>query len=187
MQPLVRKATVMDSLELARVQVESYRSAYAELLPADYLAQFSIEEQSEDWRMLLAAAGRTDRQPVFVAARSDNTLVGYALGEVHIGNACGYDCELVALHVSPEAQGLGIGLRLIAALTTTLRKAGCQSLILWTLAGNPVQALYKRLGGIQVGQKPWSGNDYYGLSVSEVAYGWPDIALLHHHAVAMQQ
>jgi hypothetical protein len=37
----IRPATLSDAPSLARVQVDSYRTAYAGILPADCLAQFS--------------------------------------------------------------------------------------------------------------------------------------------------
>ncbi|MFU8773596.1 MAG: hypothetical protein ACNA8H_14410 [Anaerolineales bacterium] len=45
------KATIEDSAGLARVQVDSYRTAYAGIFPQAYLAHFTHEEQ--DWRNLL--------------------------------------------------------------------------------------------------------------------------------------
>ncbi len=48
--PQTRKATVGDSTGLARVQVDSCHTAYAILLPQDYLAHSTHEEQEQDWR-----------------------------------------------------------------------------------------------------------------------------------------
>jgi hypothetical protein len=55
----IRLATEDDARGLARIQVDSYRTAYAAILPADYLAQFSYEEQEQDWRTLLATKPET--------------------------------------------------------------------------------------------------------------------------------
>ena len=46
----IREAALKDSDALARVQLGSWRSAYADLMPADYLAHFAYEEQAQDWR-----------------------------------------------------------------------------------------------------------------------------------------
>ena len=40
----IREATAADSPGLARVQVDSYRTAYAGLFPQAYLDRFSYEE-----------------------------------------------------------------------------------------------------------------------------------------------
>jgi hypothetical protein len=42
---------------LARVQVDSYRTAYAGMFPADSLARFTYDEQEQDWRDLLETGG----------------------------------------------------------------------------------------------------------------------------------
>ena len=49
----VRKAEVEDSAGMARVQVDSYRTAYAGIMPQDYLDHFTYEEQAQDWRDFL--------------------------------------------------------------------------------------------------------------------------------------
>ena len=59
-----------------------------------------------------------------------------------------------------------------------LREAGCPSIMLWTLGPNPARAWYERLGGRLLSEKPWDGNEEFGLTVTEVAYGWPDIDAL---------
>jgi len=44
---LIRNATVDDCKAIATVKVNSYRTAYASLMPAEYLANFSIDEQDK--------------------------------------------------------------------------------------------------------------------------------------------
>jgi ribosomal protein S18 acetylase RimI-like enzyme len=180
----IRVATTQDSPALARIQVDSYRTAYQGILPDLYLAHFSVEEQTQDWRDLLAS-GTGDL--LLVAETPDGQIAGYALGRptpVSVGapipagapaNPATYDAELVALHVRPAYQGQGAGRQLIAALALALQAAGCRSLLLWTLARNPARALYERLGGQLVGRQPWDGNQTYAVDVTEVAYAWPDI------------
>ena len=51
-------------------------------------------------------------------------------------------------------------------------------MMLWVLAGNPARRFYEKLGGrLLTAEKPWSGNEEYGLHVVEVAYTWPDLSL----------
>jgi hypothetical protein len=51
----IRKATIVDSAGLARVQVDSYRTAYAGIFPPAYLDHFTYEEQEQDYRNLLTS------------------------------------------------------------------------------------------------------------------------------------
>lgn len=164
----IRPAAPADSAALARIQVDSFRSAYAGILPDAYLQQFSYAEQTDDWRDLLTAA--TD--DVLLVAERAGAVVGYALGRAGVSEPPGYDGELVALHVHRDQQQRGIGRKLIAAVGRALHARGCRTLVVWVLADNPARALYAALGGEPVAAQPWPGNADYGVAVEEVAYGW---------------
>jgi len=166
----IRQAQLQDSAALA--QVDSYRTAYAGILPQAYLDHFTYQEQTQDWRDLLSA-GLKD--VLYVAETDTGEVVGYALGRPGRCDILPYDSELVALHVRSAYQGQGVGRGLITATTKELRRQGCTSLMLWTLEKNPARALYERLGGQRVGEKDWGGNAEFGMDVKELAYGWPDI------------
>lgn len=168
-----RKATAGDSAGLARVQVDSYRTAYAGLLPEEYLAGFSYEEQEQDWREWLPAH---PEDVLYVAARDGDEVAGYALGRPVSCGLDPYDCELVALHVRGLLRRQGLGRRLVAAVAGALRERGCSSLMLWVLEGNPSRAFYERLGGRPVGRQTVTLDE--GVTAVEVAYGWPDIEVL---------
>lgn len=166
----IRQARVTDSGSLARVQVDSYRTAYAELLPEAYIARFSYEEQEEDWHALILAEGPDG---LFVGETETGEIVGYALGRLTSPDAP-YASELVALHVRQPYQRQGIGRQLLAALADQLSQQGARSLMLWVLAHSPARAFYERLGGRQFDEKHWR-IDEFDLDVTEVAYGWSDI------------
>ena len=170
----IREAKLGDCASIARVQVDSYRTAYASLLPPEYLAHFTYEEQEQDWRDLLSA----DQHDLLYVAESDSgEIVGYALGRAPGDQYAGYDSELAALHVRRAFQRQGIGTRLIAAVAERLKQQGCRSLMLWVLDKNPARSFYERLGGQCFGEKPWRIEEL-GLDTREVAYGWPDITRL---------
>jgi GNAT superfamily N-acetyltransferase len=172
MNAKIRKADAADSAGLARVQVDSYRIAYAGIFPQSYLDHFTHEEQEQDWRDLISA----DFEDVLLVAESEvGEIIGYALGAKDAGKDGPYAGELVALHVRRTAQGQGIGRQLIAATARELHRAGCQSLMVWVLEENPARALYEHLGGQLIGEKEFEGNGEFGTAVKEVAYGWIDI------------
>ena len=45
----VRRARVEDAAEIARVHVDSWRTTYAGLVPADHLASLSYERFEQNW------------------------------------------------------------------------------------------------------------------------------------------
>lgn len=164
----IRRATVEDSAGLAEIQVASYRTAYAGLLPESYLEEFTCEEQEQDWRELLSA----EWDDVLYVAEEAGEIVGYALGRSGPCEIPPYDGELVALHVRHADQGRGIGRGLITAVAGALREAGSTKLMLWVLEHNPARVMYEQVGGLIIGEKEWGGNQDFGTAVKEIAYGW---------------
>lgn len=168
----IREATEADAAGLARVQVDSYRSAYAPYFPPSYLAQFSYEEQEGDWRELLLD-GSDDL--LYVAETETGEIAGYALVRPDGGDIPPYEAELVALHVRAADRRRGIGQALIAAVAGRLLAGGVRSMLLWTIDANPARTLYERLGGTFLGEKQ---SDVDGTPLTEVAYGWLDLTAL---------
>ena len=166
----VREAELKDCPGIARVQVDSYRTAYAGLMPEAYLAQFSYEEQEQDWVGLLEA-GSADI--LLVAESEEGEIVGYTLARAEAEIYPGYDAEIIALHVRKSVQRQGVGRALLREAVEKLSARGCQSVMLWTLKGNPVRRWYEKLGGKYLGEKTWPLDDF---EVHEAAYGWEDIS-----------
>jgi ribosomal protein S18 acetylase RimI-like enzyme len=169
----IRKAIVADCLGIARVQVDSHRSAYAGLLPQRYLDQFSYEEEAHDWRTLLSAP---TQECLYVAVTEADEVTGYALGRPSQNEDSAYASELVALHVRKAYHRQGIGRRLVAAIANHLYQQGCSSLCLAVLRGNPVSAFYEHLGGQRIGEQQIRLGDE--ITAVEVVYGWQDITHL---------
>ena len=145
----VRRAQTDDCAGLARVQVDSYRTAYAGLVPEDYLAQFTYEEQEQDWRDWLVSH---PSDILYVAESDRGEIMGYALGRPGQSNIAPYDSELLALHVRRAYQRQGIGRELLAAMAGELKLQGCLSLMLWVLEKNPARSFYEDLGGRLIGE-----------------------------------
>jgi ribosomal protein S18 acetylase RimI-like enzyme len=171
----IREATIEDSDALARVQLGSWRTAYADLLPAAYLAHFTHQEQAQDWRELLAAE---HHDLLYVAETSASEIAGYALGSSEPSWDGPFTCELVSLHVLRPYQRQGIGRGLVAVVAGELQRQDHRSLMLWVLAANPARAFYERLGGRLLGKQ--EKEIWYDTIAYEVAYGWDDIDRLCH-------
>ena len=73
----IRPACLEDAAAIARLQVDSYRSAYAGIFPQDYLDQLSNNEQQGDRIEPLTSA---TSDVILVAAEGDARLAGYAVG-----------------------------------------------------------------------------------------------------------
>ena len=167
----IRNAQLEDCPGLARVQVDSYRTAYASLFPESYLAQFTYEEQEQDWRDWVA----THPDDLLLVAGSDDKVSGYLLARAQPDIYPGYDAEILAMHVRQAEQGRGIGSQLLKAAVKALEGGGCRSVMLWTLQDNPVCRWYERLGGKVLGEKRNLVEDW---EIVEIAYGWETISSL---------
>ena len=175
----IRRAIRADCLGLAQVQVGSYRSAYAPFLPRTYLDQFSVVEQEQDWRDLLAT---TRADLLLVAEARNGTIAGYALGEILPGGSA-WATSLNALHVQQSHQQTGIGSRLFDAVAQSFQEDGRQSMTLSTFFGTSAAQWYRRLGAVPHGEVRY---EIDGTAIAEQQLGWPDLGALR-RALHLQQ
>jgi len=166
----IRQATIEDSAGIARVQVDSYRTAYAGIFLQAYLDGFTYEEQEQDWRDWISSSSE---DLLYVAELDTGEIVGYALARPDRGAVSPYDSELIALHVRGPYQRQGLGRRLVAAVAKRLAQRGSRSLMLWVLEENRARGFYERLGGQLLDERQVSGGR------PEVAYGWSAIEVLY--------
>jgi ribosomal protein S18 acetylase RimI-like enzyme len=166
---LIRQATPLDCAALAHLQINSYRTAYAGLLPAEYLAAFSYEEQEHDWKDLLQMG-----EDFLLVADAQDQLIGYALSRQLGDGDRPFDCELIALHVERNYQRRGAGRALLLETARQMRSLGCQSLGLWVIEGNPAVGFYERLGGRRQGEQMIE-MDEYNCRFKEIGFVWDRI------------
>ena len=74
---LIREASPSDAAAIARVHVDSWRTTYAGIVPADYLANLSYTRREQFWCDILSTP--TPRA-VYVAAQDTGEIVGFASG-----------------------------------------------------------------------------------------------------------
>jgi GNAT superfamily N-acetyltransferase len=164
MSVIVRRATVRDAPELARVHVASWLGAYRGLLPDEVLDRLSVEGRTEQWRDWLRPGG--DR-PLTLLAEAERAL-GFASLAIPPPEDEGEPSDvgmIPALYVEPEAWGRGAGAALLAAAVDELRSAGCREGILWMLEGNDrADRFYLRQGwrrdGARREARHWPDVDY---------------------------
>jgi GNAT superfamily N-acetyltransferase len=164
----IRRAQKTDAAQIGRVQVDSYLSAYNDLLPEEYLANFTYEEQEKDW-----STWQSDHPEDFLlVADVEGVVIGYALSR-ELSDEPGWG-EVAALHVSPSLKRKGVGKALFMESASELRERGCSSLLIWTLEGNPSRGFYEHLGGKLNGTKHWVIEEL-DFDQVEVCYRWEDI------------
>ena len=123
----VRRAVDTDVDALVRIQSDTWRAAYADLVPAEALAQLSSPAAREAWR---AAVGAGGGHHVFVAEEGEWT-VGFCAAAYYGGEDGAAIAEVTTLVVEPRWGRRGHGGRLLAAAAGALRERGARYGLVW--------------------------------------------------------
>ena len=174
MTALVRPARPSDAGAIARIYVAGWQDAYPGLLPDRLLVGMRRGEgRAQRWARAIRHPAGGER--VTVAESDDGAVIGFASGGPARPRGFAYDSEVYTLYVHRDHQEGGVGRRLFASLALDLASALGPSLVVWVLAGNPSRYFYEALGGRHVGRRSGSLG---GTAIEELAFGWPDAAVL---------
>jgi GNAT superfamily N-acetyltransferase len=160
----VRNASSADADAIGRIQVETWRAAYAGLMPQEAIDGFDVAVRQAMWREGLARTPQPG-SATFVAV-VDDEVVGFAtVGASHSEEGPG---ELYAIYVHPSQWGQGAGRALIERSEASLRESGFRSALLWVLAGNEqAERFYRAAGWKRDGEKE---DVFQGATVTELRY-----------------
>jgi ribosomal protein S18 acetylase RimI-like enzyme len=129
---MIRFAVVDDVPRIAEIHVETWRAAYRDLIPPQFLADLSVEQRADGWRRGIAANPR-----LVLVSEGDRGQIG---GWIAVGPARDADAssagEIYALYVAPECWRRGIGRALMARGEEELRARGFARVVLWVLEAN---------------------------------------------------
>ncbi len=145
LEVLIRSATVDDAARIARVHVDSWREAYAGVVPAEYLAALDADRRAEWWRAELAEIPRG--ASVWVAEEG-RELLGFAyLGPSRDEDAERTTMEIYSIYLEPSAWGRGVARELMRTVLGTVPDR--VPVTLWTLGGNERAGRFYRRHGFQ--------------------------------------
>lgn len=177
----IRPATAHDAAGIAKVYVDTWRSAYAAVLPHQGLLGMSYEDQARQWSRMIR--NRPGAQSVIVATEADHGVVGFAsVGPARFGDrpAAGRFAgegnakvgEVYTLYVLPDFQERGVGRRLLAGAFAALVEKHYSCAFLWVLRDNHSRYFYERVGGKAVAERR---QRLWGSMTDQVCYGWSDL------------
>lgn len=140
----IRRATTDDAAAIGRIQVSTWRTAYAEIMPAEFLAGLDAERSAAAWRSRVAG----DPSTLVLVGLDGEEVAGFASGgksrDVDAGLFAG---ELYAIYLDPARWQRGAGRQLHDHALEALRVAGYSELTLWVLADNArARRFYERAG-----------------------------------------
>jgi ribosomal protein S18 acetylase RimI-like enzyme len=169
----IRQARLADARAIGRIEVETWRSTYAGMLPDRVLLGMSEHRQTASW------AGFLRHRPGDVYVAEQGAAAARIQGFGNCGPqrepAFGFAGEVYTLYVAPESQGQGLGRQLLLALFARLVHCGHRSALIWVVRANPARFFYERLGGKLVLNRsiPLGGEP-----VEAVGFGWRDLSAL---------
>lgn len=165
----IRKAEAADGAAIAHVQVATWRTTYAGIVPQAFLDSLDETSRAAEWAKQLTC---------------DLDILVAELGGAVVGFICGgpvrepiddCDAELYAIYLLRSAQRSGIGTELIGALAAALARRGFSSMGVWVLEKNPFKQFYIGRGARYVRSKEM---EIGGAMLAEEAYAWADIKVL---------
>lgn len=171
----IRRAHTDDAEVVASIYVESWRAAYAGLLPDRVLVGMSVARQTAQWRAAIRRAGAGRGETILVADNTADGVVGMASCGRARAPALGHEGELFTLYVGLDHLGQGYGRALLDESFRRLAEGGCASALVWVLAGNPSRFFYAAMGGRRVAARV---ETLWGADVAEDGYGWPDLSVI---------
>ncbi|MGE5397694.1 MAG: N-acetyltransferase family protein [Chitinophagales bacterium] len=166
----IREATINDASSIAKVTVDTWRTAYHNIIDSDYLNNLSYEEREKGWREF-----PFNSSFIYVAEDDNQSIIGFAAaGPERTSNPI-YEGELYAFYIYDEHQRKGIGSALFRSVVQRFVHSGINSLLLWVLTDSPYRRFYERWGGQPIETKPF---EFDGLTKQITAYGWPDLGTI---------
>ncbi len=172
----LRPARPGDAPAIARVHVETWRAAYAGIVPDAYLVAMTERKQALQWNHAIRSA--VVPEVVLVAESADlpgGRIVGFgSCGRARKRPGTGPGSgEVFTLYVAPDWQGRGIGRRLLHGLLAKLEAGGLNEALVWVLSDNPARFFYEAMGARRVAERQ---EPFAGVELEEAAYAWDDLA-----------
>lgn len=175
---MLRRARIGDVGQLGALHVESWKEAYAGLLPEDMLADLSIEARSAMWARILGDPSAFGQTAVYVV-EDGAAMIGFgACGQQrdYRLREDGFDAEISAIYVLRSHQRRGVGRALMREMAMDLRCRKFEAAALWVLRENTTaRNFYRNLGGEIVAEKE---DKREKATLVEIAYGWWELSRL---------
>jgi ribosomal protein S18 acetylase RimI-like enzyme len=162
---VIKNATIDDVKDIATIHVQSWKKAYAGIMPAIILNSLSIENYLNAWHERL-----TQSCKVLLATELDEVhgFVSYCPSRDEDADPL-KTAEISALYLAPEQLRKGLGTRLCEAVEAAISNTGFEELTLWVLDANrPARAFYERLGFIPTGDTV--AGDFDKVELKEILY-----------------
>ena len=144
----IRWAQVEDAEALGTIHAESWKTAYKNIMPDDFLNNISIEKRQKRFEQVLA--DKTEENAVIVY---DDKVVGFiCLGKARDEDLDESYGEIWGIYLHPDQWRKGFGRVLINWGVKELESRGDKKIVLWVLEENyKARSFYENIGFAQDG------------------------------------
>lgn len=155
----IRDAVTADMNDIAELIISAWQHGFDGIVDASFPKSMTKEKYASIF--VDTIQNKSEKAFVF---KQDNVVLGYASGRLLSDK---YDSEIRYLYVHPEAQGNGIGSKLLEEMKSYFRVNNCKTMIIWTLLGARNNQFYSDHGGsgietkeLEIGGMKYSGVGY---------------------------
>ena len=160
----IRRATKSDLLDIAAIHVESWKDAYSDVLPAEFLAGQIDRDLARHWSEI-----EIQNKDIVLVAEEDS-LVGF------VAVWCRPTPFIDNLHVRRSHRSKKVGSTLLKAAAKKLIHNGHKTGYLWVFESNEKAIrFYERSGGTQ---KEQARKSVFGYEILSWKIEWNDLAVI---------
>ena len=164
---IIRAANIQDASSIAKIHVDGWRQAYAELIDQDYLDSMDYLASEKKW---IANLTNSADMVYLVASSKDNQILGFCVFE-----PVSLKIKLKALYVGSTSQRNGVGKAFLKYLLEYSIRHKVKEIIVWVLKDNPFLRFYTKFGAAYSGE---SEIQIGAKSYIQLCYKWGDLDIL---------
>lgn len=164
----LRSARGSDASAIADLHIASWRDAYRDILPSEFLASGIETQLTAHWSATLSGRRRPGAVIVAMAGRH---LAGFVAAWRE-----GVNCHVDNLHVRPGMRNAGIGRALLSFAAQRLQDQGAVTADLWVFAAN--QGAIRFYLSLGAEMEPPTSRQTFGQTVIDRRIYWPSITTL---------
>ena len=170
---IIRKANITDVKSIAKINLDTWKTTYSNIISHDYLNTLSYKKSEVVWEEILNNIIKTSC--LYVAQEQNSNIVGFAWAGLERCSETKGVGELHAIYVLKRYQRKGIGKALFSSIIENYYSKNIKSIIVWILKKNKYRSFYESLQGKCCKEKKERiGEKDYNL----IAYCWDNMDLL---------
>jgi L-amino acid N-acyltransferase YncA len=155
-----------DARAIAEIHVDTWRAAYASIVPVDYLASLSIERREAMWSECIATGA-----PELLVAKKAGVVRGWlSFSQCRDESSPKTEAEVWAIYVSPSAWSTGAGRLLWLRARELMLAQGFKSCSLWVFPQNDRAIKFYRSAGFSHDGSAPKSFELAGTQLQEVRF-----------------